>query len=313
VGWGEFSTLKQDMRSKAVASLQESYGYEATSRGMGLKRRFLLCAPVLLSGEDVPVDSLEGKVIRSTLTLAGQGDEITEKLPAFPMKEWLRFLASLGKQRVREVHAAAMEQLGERCAAELTDAGAKRMLQNYGAVLATWLLLAEFLGQPDASGAFVRDLAKEMNTHIQETKATRQPWVSIIEKALSEIASRNFRHPFEFGDADGVEVLFTRTSYIMAHIAQSHSLRDFYDEITIKSDRVLKQQLVSAGVVDVVSEGSKEPKHYERTINGRREAHLVALIVDRLKEFGLHPSVPIERDPGEEGGTSTQKRYGGNG
>ena len=118
VGWGEFSTLKQDMRAKAVASLQESYGYEATSRGMGLKRRFLLCAPVLLSGEDVPVDSLEGKLIRSTLTMAGQGQEISEKLPAFPVKEWLRFLASLGKQRVREVHARRWQQLGERCAAE---------------------------------------------------------------------------------------------------------------------------------------------------------------------------------------------------
>ena len=57
------------MRAKAIASLQEAYGYEATSRGMGLKRHFLLCAPVLLSGEDVPVDALEGKVIRSTLTL----------------------------------------------------------------------------------------------------------------------------------------------------------------------------------------------------------------------------------------------------
>jgi len=309
VGWGEFSTLKQDMRAKAVASLQESYGYEATSRGMGLKRRFLLCAPVLLSGEDVPVDALEGKVIRSTLTLAGQGEEISEKLPAFPVKEWLRFLAGQGKQRVREVHAAAVEQLGERCAAELADAGAKRMLQNYGAVLATWMLLGEFMGQePDDAGAFVRDLAKEMNTHIQETKATRQPWVSIIEKLLSEIAAHNFRHPFAFDKADETDVLFVRTGHVMAHIAQSNSLRDFYDEITIKSDRVLKQQLVSAGVVDLVSEGSKEPKHYEKTVRGQRVGHMVALIVDRLKEFGLHPSVPIERDPSEEGGSS-QRRY----
>jgi hypothetical protein len=301
VGWGEFSTLKQDMRAKAVASLQESYGYEATSRGMGLKRRFLLCAPVLLSGEDVPVDALEGKVIRSTLTLAGQGEEISEKLPHFPVKEWLRFLCSVGKQRVREIHAEAVEQLAERCAAQVTDAGAKRMLQNYGAVLATWLLLREFMGEPDEAGAFVRDLATEMNTHIQETKATRQPWVSIIEKLLSEIAAHNFRHPFAFDKADEVDVLFVRTGHVMAHIAQSNSLRDFYDEITIKSDRVLKQQLVSASVVDVVSEGSKEPKHYEKTVRGQRVGHMVALIVDRLKEFGLHPSVPIEPRAGEQG------------
>jgi hypothetical protein len=309
VGWGEFSTLKQDMRAKAVASLQESYGYEATSRGMGLKRRFLLCAPVLLSGEDVPVDALEGKLIRSTLTQAGQGEEIGEKLPHFPVKEWLRFLCSVGKQRVRELHAEAVQQLADRCAAQVTDAGAKRMMQNYGAVLASWLLLREFMGVPDEAGAFVRDLATEMNTHINESKATRQPWVSIIEKLLSEIASRNFRHPFEFGDADGVEVLYTRTSYIMAHIQQSNSLRDFYDEITIKSPRVLKQQLVSAGVVDLASEGSKEPKHYERSFNGRRESNMVALIVDRLKEYGLHPSIPIEASKPEDVGGSSTRRY----
>ena len=170
----------------------------------------------------------------------------------FPVKEWLRFLASVGKQRVREAHdAAAGAVAAERCAAEVTDAGAKRMIQNYGAVLAAWQLLGEFIGEPIDSGAFLRDLATEMNTHIGETKATRQPWVSIVEKLLSEIAARNFRHPFKFDTDDGVDVLFVRTGHVMAHIQQSNSLRDFNDELTIKSDRVLKQQLVAAGVVDV--------------------------------------------------------------
>lgn len=303
VAWGEFSTNKQDVRAKAVASLQESYGYEATSRGMGLKRRYLLSAPVLLSGEDVPVDGLEGKVIRSTLTLAGQGPEIPEGVPVFPVRQWLAFLAAAGKVRVREIHDEAIKDLGERCAADVKDAGAKRMIQNYAGVYTSWRLVCEFAGLDYQAGTFVRDLTAEMNTHIGETKATRQPWVSIIEKLLNEIAARNFRYPFDFHDDDEAGMLFVRTSHVMAHLSQSNQLRDFWDELTIKSDRVLKQQLVAAGVLDM---NGKEPRAFEKTIRGQRVAHMVGLIVANLEEYGLHPSVPVESDPGHEGGSASR-------
>jgi hypothetical protein len=303
VAWGEFSTNKQDVRAKAVASLQESYGYEATSRGMGLKRRYLLSAPVLLSGEDVPVDGLEGKVIRSSLTLAGQGPEIDpEKLGTFPVRQWLEFLASVGKARTREIHASAVTELAERCAAEVNDAGAKRMLQNYAGVYTAWLLMCEFAGLDPRAGSFARDLTAEMNTHISETKATRQPWVSIIERVLNEIAARNFRYPFEFSDGDETPMLFVRTAHVMAHLSQTPGLRDFYDELTIKSDRVLKQQLVAAGVVDMKG---NDPRPYERTVRGQRVSYMVGLIVANLKQYGLHPSVPLD-DPAHGGGSTSR-------
>jgi hypothetical protein len=57
-----------------------------------------------------------------------------------------------------------------------------------------------------------------------------------------------------------------------------------------------------------VNEGSKEPKHYEKTVRGQRVGHMVALIVDRLKEFGLHPSVPIEQKP-EDGSGPPRGRW----
>ncbi|WP_457394184.1 hypothetical protein [Roseateles sp. P5_E1] len=42
---------------------------EGTRRGAELKD-FLLCAPVMLAGEDVPVQTLQGKVVRNQLSLA---------------------------------------------------------------------------------------------------------------------------------------------------------------------------------------------------------------------------------------------------
>ena len=42
-------------------------------------------------------------------------------------------------------------------------------------------------------GNFLGDLTKQMNQHIAETKATRHPWVWIVEKLLSEIARGEFR------------------------------------------------------------------------------------------------------------------------
>ena len=65
---------------------------------------YLLCAPVLLAGEDVPVQSLQGKVVRSELTLARRGPEMPQDLPVFPVKQWLQFLTKQDKARVRRLH-----------------------------------------------------------------------------------------------------------------------------------------------------------------------------------------------------------------
>lgn len=297
VAWGEFSTNKQELRTKAVGTLQESYQYESTSRGIGLKRKFLMAAPVLLSGEDVPVDGLEGKIARSTLTKARRGPMITPECPMFPMRQWIQFLASQDKRRVLELHQAMVETLQQGSLAKADDAGAERMVTNYAAMAMAWHLVCEFLDLNEGTGSFLPDLTKQMNQHIAETKATRHPWVWIIEKLLSEIARGEFRYPFKFDVEDDVEVLCIRTGHIMDHMSQSNGLRAFWDELPIKSDRALKKQLLLAGVLVLDMEGDGEPLEVERTVHSRRVGHMACLSLPMLAQFGLHAVVPVEQHP----------------
>lgn len=52
---------------------------------------FLQSAPVLLAGEDVPVKSLTGKLVRSSLKAEEQGKLIPEELPRFPVSSGWSF------------------------------------------------------------------------------------------------------------------------------------------------------------------------------------------------------------------------------
>lgn len=295
VAWGEFSTNKQELRTKAVGTLQESYQYESTSRGIGLKRKFLMAAPVLLSGEDVPVDGLEGKIARTTLTKEKRGPMITPECPMFPMRQWIQFLAGRDKRRVLELHTAHVAKLQASSLAKADDAGAERMVNNYAGVSVAWELLCEFLDLPEETGNFLGDLTRQMNQHIAETKATRHPWVWIVEKLLSEIARGEFRYPFKFDTEDGVEVLCIRTGHVMDHMSQSPGLRAFWDELPIKSDRALKKQLALAGVLALDMGGDGEPLVVERTVHGKRVGHMVALSLPMLAQYGLHAVVPMEQ------------------
>jgi hypothetical protein len=294
VAWGEFSTNKQEIRTKAVGTLQESYQYESTSRGIGLKRKFLMSAPVLMSGEDVPVDGLEGKLVRATLTKEKRGPMVTHDCPMFPMRQWIQYLAGQDKRHLLAVHAELVTDLQRTSLAKADDAGADRMVNNYAAVAMAWHLLCDFLDQPLETGNFLPDLTKQMNEHIGDTKATRHPWVWIVEKLLSEIARGEFRYPYLFdSDGEGTGWLCIRTGHIMDHMAQSNGLRMFYDELPIKSDRALKKQLELAGVLMLDKE--QKPAVYERTCNGKRVGHMVGLSLEKLRLYGLHAVVPEER------------------
>lgn len=293
VAWGEFSTNKQELRTKAVGTLQESYQYESTSRGMGLKRKFLMCAPVMLSGEDVPVDGLEGKITRSTLTKDLCGPMISLDCPTFPMRQWIQHLAALDKRRVLALHEQLVTELQASSLAKADDTGARRMVLNYAAIAMAWHLLCEFLELHLETGHFLGDLTRQMNQHISETKASRHPWVWIIEKLLSEIARNEFRYPHRFDVEDGVEVLCVRTCHVMDHMSQSPGLRAFWDELPIKSDRALKKQLLDAGVLALDMQGNGEPLDIERTVNGKRVAHMLGLSLPMLRQYGLHAVVPV--------------------
>lgn len=291
VGWGEMSTNKQDIINKAVTNLQESYQYEHTRRGAELID-FLLCAPVLLAGEDVPVASLVGKVVRSELTKARRGDVIPEDMPVFPVKQWLLFLARKTKPEVQKLHATMVGEMTANCVASTGDAGAERMINNYAGVAAAWHLVCEFVDMPEHTGGFLTDLTAEMNAHITESVSDRQPWAWITEKLLSEIASGNFRHPFKFDEEDQVPVLCVRTGHVMDHMSQTSTLREFWDGLPVKSDRVFKKQLAAAGVL--AQDVSGAPLDIERTVRGQRIGHMVALSLPMLKQYGLHAVVPVE-------------------
>ncbi|WP_290906329.1 toprim domain-containing protein [Aquabacterium sp.] len=309
VGWEEISAGRQEIIDKAVAQLQESYQYTHTRRGADMMD-FLLCAPVLLAGEDVPVDGLTGKVVRTQLTMARRGPLMPEDLPVFPLKTWLQYLVKTGKEKVQQLHADVLVDFRRNCVAASGSGGSERMVNNYAALGAAWHLLCEFAGMPVSAGGFLGDLTAEMNSHITETVSDRQPWALIVDKLLSEIASHQFRYPFKFDTEDEVPVLLLRTGHVMAHLAQSNTLRAFWDRMTIKSDRALKRQLVTAGVLLMDPNKPGEPLHVERTVRGSRVSHMVALSRPQLEQFGLHAVIPEEPDPAFEGG-STVTRFRG--
>ncbi len=283
VGWEELSARRQDVIDKAVGMLQENYQYTVTRRGTDMTE-YLLSAPVMLAGEDVPVRSLIGKLIRTTLTHGKRGPLMPEDLPRFPVRQWLEFLAGLGKRDVLEHYRLIREKCLANSRASGTDNGALRMAGNYAAVGLAWRYLCEFAGMDHSEGDFGRDLLAEMNGHIGETSADREPWVWIMETVLSEIDGGNYKHPYTFDMVDGEFCILLRTGHVMDHIAHTSSLRDKWNGLPVKSDRVFKKQLHSAGVVV----GEKE---VERRIFTRRVPYLTPVSMRRLEGFGLHVSV----------------------
>ena len=282
VGWEELSARRQDVIDKAVGLLQENYQYTVTRRGTDMTE-YLLCAPVMLAGEDVPVRSLLGKLVRTTLT-GKRGPLLPDDLPRFPVRQWLAFLAGLDKLDVLEQYRAARERALASSRASGADDGALRMAGNYAAVALAWRYLCEFAGMDQSEGGFERDLIAEMNGHIAETSADRDPWVWIMETVLSEIDGGNYKHPYTFDVVDEELCILLRTGHVMDHIAHTGSLREKWNGLPVKSDRIFKRQLRQAGVVV----GDKE---VERRIYTRRVPYLTPVSLERLARFGLHVSI----------------------
>jgi hypothetical protein len=286
VGWEEISARKQELINKAVTNLQECYQYAHTRRGADLID-FLLCAPVLLAGEDVPVKSLTGKTVRNRLTEGARGPLVPEELPVFPVRQWLLYLADVPKARVIELHRQCVDELSKSCVAGRDGAGAERMLVNYGAMRAAWTLLCDFAGIELSQGNFLRDLTAEMNLHVKESVSDRQPWVWIVETLLSEIARGTYRYPFTFDKTlEDEPFLAVRTSHVMDHLARENNLREFWDQLPVKSDRVFKRALQTAGVLAI--------EDVERTCHGKRVAHMVGLSLPALEQYGLYAVQPVE-------------------
>ena len=290
VGWGEISANKRDILAKAMHTLQESYQFTYSTRGTE-KKEFLLCAPVLLVGEEVEAKTLQGKLVCNQMSKATRGPQMPQDMPVFPVREWLEFLVSTPKAKILELHEASVQALSTSCVAARDDAGADRMLQNYAGLRTAWTLLCDFAGLDLGQGGFLRDLTAQMNQHIKDSLSERLPWVWIVDTLLSEISRGNFKHPFVFDHtAEEEAVLCVRTSHVMDHLAREPSLRDFFDALPVKSDRIFKTQLKAANVL--------AEENVERTCHGKRVAHMVALSLPALEQYGLFPVQPAEKSDG---------------
>lgn len=300
VGWEEISARKQEIIDKAVALLQESYQYTVNRRGSDMTE-FLLAAPVLLAGEDVPVRSLIGKLVRTELT-GKKGTPMRDDMPRFPVRQWIEFLTTYSRARVMEQFERVREYMVQHSRATGNDVAAERMVGNYAALGLAWRLVCEFADIDPKQGDFPQHLIAEMNGHIKDTSGDREPWVWIIEKLVSEIANGEFRFPHDWDTKDDVPVLLVRPGHVMDHLSRTPALREMWNALPVKTDRVLKKQLHQAGALMTRPDGSVID--YEITVKGTahdqgfRVGHMAALNLHRLAEFGIyatpHASLPQE-------------------
>lgn len=295
VGWDEFSKLPKTVLSEIDGLLQSTYRFEFTRVGAALTP-YLMCAPVLLAGEEVDVESLQSKICRTSLSVDKQGAILPRNLPQFPVWAWLQFLASQQPERIRDLHAAFVDVSLSRSRAETNDATARRMVENYAAIMTAWALLAEFAQIDVEQGGFIDHLLVEMNAHIAETDGTRLPWVWIMEILLSELDAGRFEHPHCWDtiqtDSGREMALFLRPSHVMDHLSTAMHLRGKFDALPIKTARVFKQQLLQSGVVP--QHGGKRLEDVEKRILGRRCAHMAAISLPRLEQRGLYASPALD-------------------
>lgn len=289
IGWEELSARRQDVIDKAVSMLQEAYNFRTTRRGSEMTE-YLISAPVLLAGEDVPVRSLLGKVVRTELSNK-KGVMLPHDLPRFPIAEWLKWQANLRKEAVHDLYQRMLDHCHKVSRASKNDDGGLRMAGNYAALLTAWSLVTEFCGMDAQTGDFGRDLIAEMNGHIADSEADREPWVWILETVFSEIDANRFAYPYKFDlipDDKGEvqECLLVRMSHVIDHIKHSNHLKEVWNGLPVKSATVFKKQVSNAEVLIGDS--------HERTIDRKRVSNMAALSLNLLKQYGLHVSVQFD-------------------
>lgn len=308
VAWEEISTLRPEAAAAANQMLQQTYNYAYSVRGGTTP--MLYSTPVLLTGEEVDMNSLLGKLTRTTLSFAKQGSEIPENLPVFPMRQWLEWLAKRPAQTVQE----HLEVQFKRCLADSRssekDANAKRIIKNFAAIRLAWHYLCEFLNIDTNTGYFEHDLITEMNNFLSETEAARQPWVWITEIIFGEIDARRYDYPMAYDTIDGKEVILIRPKHMMDHIHHSSNLKSRWDALPIKTAKVFQKQMTLAGVI--VNDDKGKPVERERTVNGKRISHMLALDLDKLATFGLYITrTAVDGGDADGKGSYAFKRDGG--
>lgn len=294
VMWEELSSNAKSVIDAATGNLQQAYNYRYSKRG-NQGKSFLTSTPVFLGGEEVDMNSIDGKRVRVSITENDQGPEISPDLPEFPLRNWLEFLSELNQKDVLAALDVHRDQMWQESRSSKNDGNAKRMVKNWAVLKLAWRYLCEFAQIDHSLGNFESQIITEMNSYLADTVSTREPWIWIVEIILSEIDADRFQYPYKiqkdyaldtevFGQCDA---LIIRHTHIMSHLQHSNHLRDSFNSMPIKTARSLRKQMQSAGVI--AAEG------VERTINGRRTSGMMAINLQKLNDYGLFVSTPDRR------------------
>ena len=281
--WEELSARKQEVITTAESALQDAYGFGTLRRNSQMTET-VISAPVVIAGEDVPLNQVLGKLVRIDLTNR-KGKMLPRQLPMFPLREWLDFLVSIDPERIDQLLTAAMERCRLESIQRTDDDATERILRNYACVLVAWELVIEFTRMDRAQFQFGQHWIREMDRHLMETKADREPWVNIMEITLKEIDAERYPFPWEVGDfhvksnRPTRRALFIRHRDIIHHWRTSPGLRQQFDASPMKSAKALSRALMNAGVVLT--------NRAERRINDKRIGRMLALDVDLLSDFSL--------------------------
>ena len=282
VMWEEVGTANPVVLKEADSKLQECYNYRFNTRGY---TNYLSAAPVLMGGEEVAMDSLQGKMVRTSISVEKQGDRVPNTLPVFPMRQWLEFLTKLDRERVENALSKCTDICMNSAVSDKEDANAKRSIGNFAAIMLSWRLLCEFTGIDRSQGDFERDLIREMNLYLKDTQASRHPWVGIMEIALSEIDAGRWQYPMavrEIVDNQGVRTkcLLVRHTHIMDHMKHSSHLKDRFHAMPIKQAKSFFGQVEASGVIAGVKKESRDRQN-------RRVTGMTAFSLEKLASFGL--------------------------
>jgi len=100
-------------------------------------------------------------------------------------------------------------------------------------------------------------------------------WRRILLTILQEIEKGRYVYPYTHRHIDGVDCLVLRTSHIMEYLSQSQHLAAFWKSLWLHSDRVLKRQLIKAGVIVRL--------RHNPSINHFQFHHAVAIDLQKLR------------------------------
>jgi prophage antirepressor-like protein len=106
------------------------------------------------------------------------------------------------------------------------------------------------------------------------------PWKWVISRLNIEVTERDYPGVYELDAFQGAECLLIRPSQVIPFLMENAALAKTLSLLPVQSPRALRKALGQAGVV---------LGECERSIDGKRIGHLLALSVEKLEALGIAP------------------------